>query len=280
MVQYSISYLLKKYKIRAHKNWGQNWLINQEIITKIINVIDLNDQEIVEIGPGLGALTFSLIKIAKSIIAYEIDPIAIEILKSEISQKSLQIYHQNFLTAHFSWQNRKILIGNIPYYITSNIIFKIIQNNHLFSQAILTVQNEVANRLIAPIGSNDYGKLTIAVHLFADVKKHFIIKSQEFYPAPKVDSALVTLNFKKNINFSDHENFLFFVKNCFAFKRKTLFNNLKAFFKNHQQILEIFQKMAIELKIRPQQLSVSEFLKLYQYLGSPKLAKSKNSTPK
>lgn len=270
-MQYSLSNLLKKYEISAQKHWGQNWLTNEQTIEKIINAIDLHNQDIVEIGPGLGALTFSLIKIAKSIIAYELDPIAIKILKTEIPTKSLQIYHQDFLQANFNWTNRKILIGNIPYYITAEILFKIIENNHFFSDVLLTVQNEVANRLIAPVGSKYYGKLTVTINLFAEVKKLFIIKAAEFYPTPKVDSALVVLKLKKDCNFSEHKNFLKFIKKCFAFQRKTLFNNLKVFLKNHDKVFKIFLIMSLAPNVRPQQLSTTQFLTLYRFLDSPQL---------
>ncbi len=262
-MNYSLKDLLLKYNLNAKKKWGQNWLIDQNIINKIINLSNVQDQEIIEIGPGLGALTFSLVKLAKKIIAYEIDPLAIKILQTELPQKNLQILHEDFLLANFPWDNRRILIGNIPYYITSEIIFKIIKNSDKFSRIILTIQDEFADRLVAAVGSKNYGKLTVSVNYFADVKKHFVIKPEQFFPKPKVNSAVISLTIKQDIPAINQEEFLQFVKKCFIFRRKTLFNNLKTFIPSHDKIIAALTNMNLKLTIRPQELSPAIFFALY-----------------
>lgn len=265
-MSYSLKNLLNKYHISARKKWGQNWLIDNNVISKIINLSGAKNNEVVEIGPGLGALTFSLVKVAKTITAYEIDPLSIKILQAELSANNLKIVNEDFLKANFLWTKPCVLIGNIPYYITSQIIFKVLKNYDKFSQVTLTVQNEMADRLIAPIGSKHYGKLTVSVNYFASVQKHFIIKSNQFFPEPNVDSAVITLTFKNNLQARNHEAFLSFVKHCFTSRRKTLFNNLKLFVSGHAKINDILQQMNLSSTIRPQELSVDNFLQLYDFL--------------
>lgn len=265
-MNYSLENILKKYGIKAQKKLGQNWLIDQNIIKKILKIAKIQNEDVIEIGPGLGALTHLLINSAKSILAYEIDPVAIAILKQEINQKNITIVHQDFLKASFDWEIPRVIIGNIPYYITTDIIFKILKHQKQFSRVILTVQDEVANRLIAPVGSKNYSKLTVCLNFLTVVKKHFVIKKTHFYPTPSVDSALISLELKHHLNQQQTQAFLNFVKQCFAFRRKTLMNNLLILINDRKVLEQTFNQLNLGLKIRPQELSSQKFFDLFKIL--------------
>jgi 16S rRNA (adenine1518-N6/adenine1519-N6)-dimethyltransferase len=185
----------------------------------------------------------------------------INFLKNEINNKKFKLVEGDFLTQNLNFKNKKILIANIPYNITSNILFKLFENSKKFSHAIIMVQKEVAERLSSKVGSKNYGKLTISTKYFASIKYKFIVPSNAFLPIPKVESAIILLTFKDKKNKKSKE-FLEFIKNCFAMRRKTLFNNLKKFL-GVEKASEIIFKNNLTSKIRPQELTYKKYLDMF-----------------
>lgn len=246
------------------KKFGQNFLINNYYATKIIDALHIGKQDtIVEIGPGRGALTEIISSIdCKQRIAVEIDPNLAVFLQSNFA--NIEILQQDILS--FSYRNafnqtgnRLKVVGNIPYNITSAILFHILQNSAYISQAILMIQKEVALRLIAEKDKKAYGILTILVNAQANVKKLFTVTRKNFYPQPKVDSMVIRLQFFKNE--SDIKNYALFksiVKTTFNNRRKMLRNSLSKIVpeKNLKKI------KSIPLNLRPENLSVADFLRL------------------
>ncbi|MGV2392545.1 UNVERIFIED_CONTAM: 16S rRNA (adenine(1518)-N(6)/adenine(1519)-N(6))-dimethyltransferase RsmA [Campylobacter lari] len=215
--------MIYQENIKAKKKFGQNFLNNQAVINKIVKIIDPKDKNIIEIGPGLGALTKNIIDKSNCFVAFEIDDDMIKYLtENEVFKaKNKQLIKADFLQTDLSKYNNYEIVGNIPYYITSDIIFKIIDYRFLFKRAVLMVQNEVANRLVATINSNDYSKLSVTTQYVAKVKKELFIGAKNFTPAPKVDSAIVSFEFYQDKN-DDYDNLKEFFKLCFLARRKKL----------------------------------------------------------
>jgi 16S rRNA (adenine1518-N6/adenine1519-N6)-dimethyltransferase len=253
-------------KVKPLKRFGQNYLHDKNIIKKIVGEINPQpDDTILEIGPGRGALTEFIYGKVENIIAFEIDTRVIRDLQSKFPH--LQLIQKDFLKVDISTiydSNKKKLrvIGNIPYNLTSSIIFKTIRNAEKIEDAILMVQNEVAIRMTAKKGSKDYGILTVLLNQFADTKICFKVTPNAFYPKPKVTSAIVHLRFKKLIISEEkREMFISIVKACFGNRRKTLKNSLSnSIFKELN-----FSDSGIDLSLRAEQLDVKDFIELTDF---------------
>ncbi|UUD36317.1 16S rRNA (adenine(1518)-N(6)/adenine(1519)-N(6))-dimethyltransferase RsmA [Mycoplasmopsis citelli] len=256
-----------KKEIYAKKHFGQNFLKDQNIINKIIEVFDFNNQPVLEIGPGRGALTKELVKNASEVTCYEIDSDMVNILNAQFSeQKNLKIINEDFLKADLNTFKNTYIIANIPYYITTDILFKIFENKDKFKGVLLMVQKEVAQRMSASINSPEYSKLSVSCQYLAKVKLEFIVKASCFSPAPKVDSAIVSLVFKENISTSQWNEIKEFFKLCFANRRKKLIYSLLKKY-NKDKIIQSFTELKHSENVRIQQLNVSEIVQLYEKLN-------------
>ena len=220
------------------------------------------ETQVVEIGPGRGALTEKLLKRAARVIAVELDPYLAAHLRRKFSgEERLGIVEQDVLESDFSQWGHASIVGNLPYYITSPILTKIARLQP--SRAVFLIQKEVAERLVAKPGERAYGFLTVQIALWMEVRLLFEVKPTAFHPPPKVDSAVVLLEpRKRELRVGDPEAFLEFVGFCFRQKRKTLRNNL----------LEIYGKEKIdqcpEAGLRAEQLSLEQFAEMYRRLGA------------
>ncbi len=259
--------LQNKYNLNTHakKRFGQNFLIDKNVLNNIIKIADIKDKEVVEIGPGMGSLTVFLLPEVKMLTAYEIDKDMNKILSGEITDDKFTLINGDFLKQSFEWEGKKTLVANLPYYITSEILFRLFENIDKFDKAVIMLQEEVADRLCAPIGSKQYGKLTISTNYYATVKKEFVVKPFSFYPSPRVNSAIVTLVFNKQQSL-DNKAFLEFIKKSFTQRRKTLFNNWKLFI-GPEKAKELILELNLKDSVRPQELSNKQFeeafLKIY-----------------
>jgi len=187
--------------IQPLKKFGQNYLVDKNILNKIVDEINPKENDfIIEIGPGLGSLTREIYSRTKNFTSVEIDTRVIENLKNEFSD--LNLINADFLKLDLTeiYKNQKLrIVGNIPYNITSPILFKLIENRSFIYDAVLMVQLEVAKRITAEEMSDDYGILGVLLNFFAVTKLCFKISPYVFYPKPKVDSAIIHLNFNKHI---------------------------------------------------------------------------------
>ena len=245
------------------KRFGQNYLIDKNIIKKIIDEINPQiEDKIIEIGPGRGALTGLLVTRAGDFTAVEIDSRVIENLKTKFP--SLKIINEDFLKLdliRFANNQRIKIVGNIPYNITSSIIFKMIENRNYVHDAVLMVQHEVAKRMNAEIGSKDYGILSVLLNAFGDVKLCFKVSPNVFRPRPKVYSAVVHINWKKEGLQIEDELFIKLVKAAFGNRRKILKNSLSnSIFVNYD-----FSGSGINLNRRAEELNTEEFIRLASF---------------
>lgn len=250
--------LLKQYGIKPSKKLGQNFLIDKSVLKQIINVADLSLKDtVLEIGPGLGILTIELAKRARKVIAIEKDKKMCEILKEILGDyRNVEIINQDALKYELRITNYK-LIANLPYYITSPVIRKFLEVRHKPKSIIIMVQKEVAQRICAK--QPKMNLLAVSVQFYANPKIISYVSKKSFWPQPKVDSAIIKIEALKSPTSIDTKKFFQLVKTGFSSKRKMLKNNLKL----DESILK---KIDINPKTRAENLSVNNWLKLYEQI--------------
>lgn len=254
-------------KILPLKRFGQNYLVDRNILLKIIEEIQPKFQdEIVEIGPGLGALTKELLSGTQNLTVVEIDKRVIEDL--EQSFPGLDIVNGDFLEydleQRFQKKNKLLrVVGNIPYNITSPVLFKLIENIKYVQDAVFMIQLEVAQRITAKKGNKNYSILSVILNNFANVRLCFKVSPNVFIPKPKVTSAVIHISFNNDKNNPEFNKlFINTVKACFGNRRKTLKNSLNnSIFAQYN-----FTESGIDLTKRAEQLDIEEFIILTNYL--------------
>lgn len=253
------------------KRFGQNYLVDQNIVKKIISEFEPKEaDQIIEIGPGRGVLTRYLAETNANVNAVEIDRRVIEDLRERFL--SIKFINEDFLKTDLQKliSNKKLrIIGNIPYNITSPILFKLIDDLEVLLDAMFMVQYEVAKRIISKPRTKDYGILAVVLQKFFDVKFCFKVPSTVFYPKPKVDSAIIHLIPKSIFASFDKKLFINIVKASFGNRRKNLKNSLS------NSIFRTYDLAAfpVDLKKRAEELDISDYQKIYEYL------KQKNEQP-
>jgi len=225
--------LLKESGIFLKKRWGQNLLVNPRVLEKVIQYAHLDPKDtVLEIGSGLGVLTRFLADVAHRVISLELDERLYKILKRELSHYSnLELIRADALTFDYSALGKGLkVVANLPYYISTPLIFKLLEYRKQIKDMHLMLQREVANRLRAVPGERDYSPLSIAVQLYCTVEECFKVDAKAFWPVPKVDSSLVRITPlpKIRVPLRDERSFFKLVRAAFAHRRKTLLNNLKA----------------------------------------------------
>ncbi len=252
----------KKIDHPFRKKWGQNFLADRNLLEKIVRTIDPKKSDsILEIGPGEGALTELIYPIVKEMVAIEIDPMLIEHLKNRESLKGLNIVHGDVLLQdieNLPVKNLVRVIGNIPYNITSPIIFWLIEQLHFWDDAFIMMQKEVAERLSAVVGTKAYGRFTVVTGAYLNMEYCFTIPPDVFIPKPKVDSAIIRFTKKENPLISDEKYMRFnkLVSAAFSQRRKMLRNTLKGW-DIHPDLQE-----QINFSRRPETLTIEEFVTL------------------
>jgi len=269
---------LKRYNVRPSKRLGQSFLIDANIQGKILNAVDINRSDIIlEIGPGLGALTQGLCARAGKVIAIEKDKRLCEFLQQTYSASNLEILNADILDYLdvIDMPNERIKVaGNLPYCITSPIITGLLKKRQFFSGIFVTVQNEFADRLIASPGGKEYGSISCFAQFYADIKILFRIKRTCFYPEPKVDSSFVRLIAKeRGLCLTDEEKLFKIIRTSFGKRRKTIFNSLKScdLFLSTKEIMEALEHAGIAHDRRPETVSLEEFVKLTRAAGSRRI---------
>jgi len=263
--------LFKKYNIKPQKKLGQNFLIDKNIIKKIIRSSNISKNDIVlEIGPGIGTLTIELLKKAKKVTAIEKDKTIIKILKETTkSFKNIKIINQDILKIKKIKINKKYkIIANLPYYIVFPFFKKILEEENQPHEMILTIQKEVAQKIVKKPPKANF--LSIFINFYCDSKILFFIPKESFWPKPKVDGAVIKLSNIKNKNL-EVDKFLFYkvIKIGFSSPRKKIinnyFNNIKL---NKKEVYNLFNKININPNLRPENLSLKDWIKLTEEISN------------
>jgi len=274
----SIRKELKEYGFTPRKRWGQHFLVDRNILNKVIRTAQLDQSDIVlEIGPGLGEMTLALARHVKKVIAVEIDPKLVKILKEKASNFSnIMIVEGDVLKINFEQlydQANQPLKGvaNLPYQISTPLLFRFIESRDLFSSLTLMLQREVAERMMASPGGKNYGPLSIFIQSASVLSIPFYIKPSAFFPPPKVESAVVHMIWKEVPRMASEEEEWFkkVVKGCFSYRRKRLSNALKhADMDLPQDLEQRMRRIGIDLERRPETLTIQEFVHLAKALRS------------
>jgi len=269
--------ILQKHKLRPQKARGQNFLIDDNILQKTIAAAGITACDgVIEIGPGLGALTARLLSQAKRVLAYEIDERFIDVLKQELPQQErLLLLHEDFLKADLDFAKdyfqdcaKVYVISNIPYYITTPIISKLLKSSFRFEKILLMMQKEVGLRLVARSGTKDYNAFSVFVQTKSLVRLVFDVSAHCFIPKPEVDSVLVEIIPKNEEPKENEAQFFTFVQNIFANRRKTLLNNLlRTYPSTRNQLEELFRELHININIRSENLDLKQIHDLFQKMN-------------
>ena len=277
------NFIMKKYNIVAQKSYGQNFLINEEVIHKIIDQTQITKNDLViEIGPGLGNLTSKLLEFAGKVVAIELDPKMIKILNDRfslynnfeiINEDILKVNIADVIAQNLSYKNFKV-VANLPYYITTPIIMKLLEEKSNLTSITVMVQKEVADRLNSlnpSITQKDVGAISYAVKYYSNSEIIINVPKTDFIPIPKVDSAVIKLDILKSpaVNVSNEKNLFKIIKTSYMQKRKTLVNALvNGKITDKDTILKILSELNIDSKIRPEQLSLNDFANITNALDN------------
>lgn len=275
-------FIMKKYNIRANKNLGQNFLINEEVVKNIVGCSNIEKEDLViEIGPGLGTLTKYLLEKAGKVICIELDTKMLQILEDRfslynnfelINNDVLKVDLKNIIKKEkeeYKIKNVKI-VANLPYYITTPIIMKLLEEELELESITVMIQKEVADRLIATPGKKNTGAITYSVYYYADSEAIMEVPNSSFIPEPEVTSKVIKLNIRKEpvVKPKDKEKMFKIIKYAFMQKRKTLLNSLtnNGVFKNKTQGTEILNSLGIKENVRPEELTLEQFEKISNIL--------------
>ena len=270
--------IMETYGLTFKKSLGQNFLTDINVLKKIVAAAEVSEaDDVIEIGPGIGALTEQLAKSAHQVLALEIDDRLLPVLKETLAPyPNVEVIHQDILKAnlkeliaeHFDGQHRLKIVANLPYYITTPIIMHLLATELVFDQIVVMMQKEVANRLAAQPGSKDYGSLSIGVQYEMDCQVAFIVPKTVFVPQPKVDSAIISLTKKKAKEYQPQDERFFhqLVRGAFMHRRKSLWNNLQGLYGKQAGVKEkLSQALAqaeIEPSVRAERLTIADFVRL------------------
>ncbi|MFZ5590786.1 MAG: 16S rRNA (adenine(1518)-N(6)/adenine(1519)-N(6))-dimethyltransferase RsmA [Bacillota bacterium] len=263
--------LMQKYGLKARKSLGQNFLVDQNIVQKIVDAAGLTPSDtVVEIGPGLGVLTARLAQKASRVIAVEIDQHLIPVLQENLAAAgNVQLVHGDALRTDFAALTGGVpftVVANLPYYITTPLLFHLLESGYPIRRLVLMVQDEVADRLAAPPGNKQYGALSVMVQYYTRVEYMFKVPRTVFIPRPGVDSAVVRLEKRETpaVPVPDEALFQRLVRGAFAQRRKTLANALAAAlpFLSREQWQQELRALGLPDNVRGEMLSMEQFAAL------------------
>ncbi|MBM4322375.1 MAG: ribosomal RNA small subunit methyltransferase A [Deltaproteobacteria bacterium] len=263
---------LKEYGLSPRKKLGQHFLSDRNILDKVIRAAGVNQEDVIlEVGPGLGEMTLALAQNAKEVIAVEIDSKLADLLREKVSGlPNVKIILGDILKIDFNSLFRETgrpfkVVANLPYQISTPLLFRFIESKKIFSSFTLMLQREVAERIVASPGEKEYGPLSVFIQIFSDVSILFFIKPSAFFPPPKVESAVVHLVWKEDplIELKNEKWFKKVVKASFCYRRKTLINALKHSEISLPESIELkMDKLGIDPQRRPGTLTLQEFIRL------------------
>lgn len=261
------------YQVFTKKTFGQNFIIEPRVVEKIAEAAILNEEEmVIEVGPGIGALTQCLCEKSNCVIAYEIDERLPHVLENEIGFDHLRVVLKDFLEVDINEEIKKyrkdgqtvVFASNLPYYITTPILFKLFEAKEPIERITVMMQKEVGDRFLAKENDKEYNALSVIWQYKCHVKKVMDVSRHVFWPKPNVDSMVIQFNFHHQYKVENEEVFFSMVKACFTQRRKTIYNNFQTFVQDKELAKSILEKAGLSPSLRAQQCSVEDFIHLYE----------------
>ena len=267
---YNTQELIRKYNFKFSKSLGQNFLIDESVLTDIVEGAEVNDEDLViEIGPGVGSLTAKLLCKAKKVVSIELDNDLIPILQTELGEEpNFKLIHNDALKVDFNeiiGEEKSVkLVANLPYYVTTPIIARLLKEDYKFKSLTIMIQKEVAERIDAEPNCKEYGALSLMVQYYCNTKIVRRVAPSCFIPRPKVDSIVIRLDklSEPRVNVKDEKLMFDIIRNSFNMRRKTLRNGIKFLGLPKENLELAFEKAGIDPKRRGETLSLEEFAKL------------------
>lgn len=267
--------ILADYGLHAKKGYGQNFLVDPMLVERCAQQAHAEDA-VIEIGPGIGSLTEQLARVAKHVTAYEVDEDLKPVLADTLSPyDNIEIIWQDFLTCDIKTKVQELreqygsvsVCANLPYYITTPVLFRLFEEAPEIPYITVMVQKEVGERFAAGVNTQDYGALSVEAQTLYDVRKLFNVPARSFNPSPNVDSVIIQFARRsETVDPEDLQKFFTFVKACFRQRRKTVYNNLRDYLGSGDQALTVLERAGIDPRTRAQELSKEELRKLYDTL--------------
>ena len=267
--------LMKKYHIKANKSLGQNFLINSEVVKNIIESSNIEKEDmIIEIGPGLGTLTKYLLEKAGKVLCIELDSRMVNILEDRFSNDDkFEIINEDVLKVDLNKiikENKEIgkiknvkIVANLPYYITTPIIMKLLEEKLDIESITVMIQKEVADRLIETPGGKNTGAITYTVYYYCESEKIMEVPNSSFIPEPEVTSEVIKMNLRKEppVNIENTKVMFMLIKSAYMQRRKTLLNSLtnSKVFISKKEGIEILKKLNLNENVRPEELTIQDF---------------------
>ena len=260
---------MEKYNVRFKKRYGQNFLKSSSIVKRIVSVSGVDkDSLVIEVGPGGAIMTRELALKAGAVLAYEIDSDLAPELDNKLADfDNVDIVYQDFLLADIAsdvsnYSYKKIFfVSNVPYYITTPIILKLLSSGISFENIVMMVQKEVGDRFTSTCGTKDYGSIAVYLQYYYCIKKEFFVSRKEFVPEPKVDSVIISfLENKNRLVLKSEQFFEIVVRDSFQYRRKTIRNNLKKY--DLDIVRKVLSEYNFDLNVRAEMLPVDCFVKL------------------
>lgn len=274
----TIKDILHRHGFKFSKALGQNFLINPTVCPRMAELSGAGDGVgVIEIGPGIGVLTNELCRLAEKVVAVELDKRLLPVLDETLSEyNNVKIINAdvleldlNKLIADEFGDMQVVICANLPYYITSPVIMKLLEDRLPISSITVMVQKEAAQRICAPVGSRESGAVTVSVNYYAEPSLQFYVSAGSFMPAPKVDSAVIRLDIRENPPVSvDEKKFFAVVKAAFSQRRKVISNSLSSgLSKSKEEIIGALEAAGIEQNARAEKLSLDDFANIANNLG-------------
>lgn len=267
--------ILADYGLHAKKGYGQNFLVDPMLVERCAQQAHAEDA-VIEIGPGIGSLTEQLARVAKHVTAYEVDEDLKPVLADTLSPyDNIEIIWQDFLTCDIKTKVQELreqygsvsVCANLPYYITTPVLFRLFEEAPEIPYITVMVQKEVGERFAAGVNTQEYGALSVEAQTLYDVRKLFNVPARSFNPSPNVDSVIIQFARRsETVDPEDLQKFFIFVKACFRQRRKTVYNNLRDYLGSGDQALAVLERAGIDPRTRAQELSKEELRKLYDTL--------------
>ena len=267
--------ILADYGLHAKKGYGQNFLVDPMLVERCAQQAHAEDA-VIEIGPGIGSLTEQRARVAKQVTAYEVDEDLKLVLADTLSPyDNIEIIWQDFLTCDIKTKVQELreqygsvsVCANLPYYITTPVLFRLFEEAPEIPYITVMVQKEVGERFAAGVNTQEYGALSVEAQTLYDVRKLFNVPARSFNPSPNVDSVIIQFARRsETVDPEDLQKFFTFVKACFRQRRKTVYNNLRDYHGSADQALAVLERAGIDPRTRAQELSKEELRKLYDTL--------------